>query len=300
MPIVSPLELRQLRYFVAVADAAQLTDAARRLNIAQPTLSQALSQLEAQLGVELLERHSRGVRLTDAGRVFLEKARTAVAAADDAAETVGAFVRTRSLTLAVGFEGQPLGRWAPLFHRLCSEHPAAHVSWQRLGFPREGQAPLDGVDVALLTAPTPHPGLATLVLQRDPVVVMMGAGHPLAERQELKVADVLDETFLAADPSVDRRWNSVWSLDRERGGPAVVTDENIATAEEGADLVAAGRAIATATASLGAAYPHPGIVTIPLADADPVPICLVWQEQHPNPLVDALVAIAQETVAASA
>src|SRR4051812_7666276 len=77
-------DLRQLRYFVAVAQAGQLTEAARRLDVAQPTLSQAIARLESQLGVQLLERENRGVTLTPTGRAFLGKAQVVVSAADDA------------------------------------------------------------------------------------------------------------------------------------------------------------------------------------------------------------------------
>ena len=76
----------QLRYFVTVAEDGQMTRAARRLHIAQPALSQAISQLEAELGIELLVRHPRGVTLTPAGEAFLPKARAVVASEQDAAQ----------------------------------------------------------------------------------------------------------------------------------------------------------------------------------------------------------------------
>src|SRR4051794_28563144 len=126
---VPPLELRQLEYFVTVADAGQLTDAARRLGIAQPTLSQALTHLESQVGIQLLERHARGVHVTDAGRRFLEKARVAVAAGREAAEAAHALGRAGAGTLSVGFHWLPLSEWAPMFQRLCERHPGTRLNW---------------------------------------------------------------------------------------------------------------------------------------------------------------------------
>ena len=89
-------ELRHLRYFVAVAEAGQITEAAARLGIAQPTLSQSLAQLEHRLGMQLLERRPHGVDLTDAGRVLLDRARATVKAADETLEAASALSRSRS------------------------------------------------------------------------------------------------------------------------------------------------------------------------------------------------------------
>jgi DNA-binding transcriptional LysR family regulator len=286
-------ELRHLRYFVAVAEAGQITQAASRLGIAQPTLSQSLAQLEDRLGMQLLERRPHGVHLTDAGRVLLEHARATVKAADETLETASALGRSHSQRLAVGFHTVPLARWAQMFQRLLAEYPGARLEWRPLGFPRAGR-PLEGVDVALLVEPTPHPDLSVLVLEREPRVVVMAAGHPLAGRRELTVEEVLDETFPGPDPSLDPRWQAFWTLDEERGGPARVTGDRVCTTEGGVEAVAAGRAIGTATASHAAAMTHPGVVTVPLVDARPATLALVWRTANSNPLVAALVAIATD------
>src|SRR6195256_3101087 len=93
----------KLRNFVGVAEEGQMTRAARKLHLAQPALSQAISQLESELGLLLLERHARGVTLTAAGEAFLPKARAVVAAADDASRTADALVRAASARMNVGF-----------------------------------------------------------------------------------------------------------------------------------------------------------------------------------------------------
>jgi DNA-binding transcriptional LysR family regulator len=282
-----------MRYFLAVAEAGQLTRAARILNIAQPTLSQALAQLEDQLGVRLLERHARGVNLTDAGQAFLDKARSAVIAADEAAATARALTRSRSESLMIGFHFMPLTEWAPIFQQLAAERPGARLDWRPLGFPLADRSPIEDADVGLILEPPQRPGLSKLVLERDRLVGLMPATHPLAGREELTVADLLDETWPGCHPSMDRQWMGFWTFDERRGGPPKFTDDQIMTAEEGGEVVASGRAIVTSPARLAAAFPHPGIVAVPLVDAPQVELALVWRAEHQNPLVDALVDLAR-------
>src|SRR5262249_39792874 len=113
-----PFKLRHLRYFVAVADQGQLTLAAKKLHLAQPALSQAISSLEGELGVHLFKRHARGVTLTSAGEVFLPKARAAIEASDDAALAARSLARSGRGLLTFGFLGIPPGEKAPeLFAR---------------------------------------------------------------------------------------------------------------------------------------------------------------------------------------
>ena len=109
-----------LLYFVTVADEGQITRAARKLNLAQPALSQAIAQLEADLGFKLLERHARGVTLTRAGEAFLVNARAAVSAWSDAAATAQSIARVRHGTIEFGFVGVPPGLDSPELLELFS------------------------------------------------------------------------------------------------------------------------------------------------------------------------------------
>jgi DNA-binding transcriptional LysR family regulator len=176
------VELRHLRYFVAVAEERSFTGAAERLWIAQPGLSTQIKRLEAELGLQLFERHPRGVALTPAGEVFLERARVALAAA----ETAGATGRDMQAgvigSLRLGIASGP--RWSPaaeLLHRCSREWPAVELTvvesyggtlWRELRDHR-----LDA-----LLAPTGHasPDLRTLALGAEPWVALVGSGHRLA------------------------------------------------------------------------------------------------------------------------
>src|SRR3989442_15598973 len=120
----------QLRYFVTVADEGQMTRAARKLHVAQPALSHAIAQLEAELGIELLARHARGVSLTAAGEAFLVKARVALAASTDAEMTAKSLARAAQATLGFGFVGSPPAVHSrELFAAFAEVRPEAQVSF---------------------------------------------------------------------------------------------------------------------------------------------------------------------------
>jgi DNA-binding transcriptional LysR family regulator len=176
------MELRHLRYFVAIAEERSFTRAAERLWIAQPGLSTQIRRLEDELGVRLFERHTRGVDLTRAGTLFLERARAALAAAEEASAT-GRDLQTGvigSLRLGVT-TGPRLSLASDLLQRFSRERPAVELSvveayggtlWRDL---RDGR--LDA-----LVAPTGHASadLKTLELGSEAWVVLIGSGHPLA------------------------------------------------------------------------------------------------------------------------
>jgi DNA-binding transcriptional LysR family regulator len=176
------MELRHLRYFIAIAEERSFTGAAERLWIAQPGLSTQMRRLEAELGVQLFDRHPRGIELTQAGELFLERARVVVSAADVALATgrdlEAGVIGSLRLGLTAG------ARWSlvsELLLRFGQERPGVELSvveayggtlWRDL---RAGR--LDA-----LVAPTGHGSadLRSLALGYEDWVVLVGAGHPLA------------------------------------------------------------------------------------------------------------------------
>jgi DNA-binding transcriptional LysR family regulator len=176
------VELRHLRYFIAIAEERSFTGAAERLWVAQPGLSTQMRRLEAELGVQLFERHPRGVDLTQAGELFLERARVAVSAADVALAT-GRDLETGVIgSLRLGLAaGAPWPLASELLLRFGRERPGVELTvveayggtlWRDL---RAGR--LDA-----LVAPTGHGSadLRTLDLGSEDWVVLVGTGHPLA------------------------------------------------------------------------------------------------------------------------
>ena len=293
-----------LLYFVTVAEERQVTRAAHKLHLAQPALSHAIAQLEAEVGVQLFERHPRGVTLTPAGEAFLAKARAALAAEAEAARTAESLARANRGTIAVGFIGPPPALiHGELFAAYAEEHPELEVSFQDLPFPRGTTAVwLAGVDVAICHAPRAEEGVSIHAIRIEPRALVANNGHPLARRTELGVADVLDETFVSYHPEVQPEWAGFHSLDDHRGSPpAHATDDQALTSLHMLAIMSAGNAVTTVplTDAAVAKQVVPGATVVPLGDADPARVSLVWRTDTPNPHIATLVATAERLMASS-
>jgi DNA-binding transcriptional LysR family regulator len=289
---------RHLSYFVTVAEEGQITRAARKLQLAQPALSQAIAQLELDLGFKLLDRHARGVTLTPAGEVFLVKARAVVAAWADAAATARSMARVRRGTIEFGFVGVPPGVDSPeLLENFALCHPEIDLCYRELAFPTAATSSwLGDVDVVVCHRPPADPGVWCYVVRCEPRMVLAPYRHPLAQSQQLAVADVLDETFIGFHPSVESAWAGFWSLDDHRGEPPRrLTADGAANPHEVLAALAVRRAITTVPASVAALIPSvlAGVVAIPLRDADPATIALVGHEDRANLLVESLLMFAR-------
>ncbi|HZT95856.1 MAG TPA: LysR substrate-binding domain-containing protein [Chloroflexota bacterium] len=197
------MELRQLRYFIAVAEELQFTRAAARLHIAQPPLSQQIRLLERELGTPLLHRTTRRVELTPAGKAFLEEARRTVAQAEIARQTARAVARTVSANFVLGFVDSSLYAYLPQllrqYRRLC---PTVQVSLREMASEEQIRALQRGEIHAGLVRRTPAgPLLKFEEIGRERLMVALPADHPLASRPAVAVADLKMEPFVFPDRS---------------------------------------------------------------------------------------------------
>jgi DNA-binding transcriptional LysR family regulator len=293
----------QLRYFVTVAEEGQITRAARKLHLAQPALSQAIAQLEAELDVELLVRHPRGVTLTSAGEAFLVKARAVLAAEAETARVALSLRRAANASLAVGFIGPPPTIGTPeVFAAFAQRNPDAQVTYEDLSFPNGDTAAwIADVDVAVCHAPRREPGVSVRPLRVEPRAVVLHADHQLARRGELAVADVLDETFISYHPQVQAEWAGFHTLDDHRGAPpSRLSDDHARTSLQMLGIMSSGHAITAlpyADAKL-ALQVLPSLVAVPLRDAAPAVVSLVWRNDSANSLLAALLDVASAPVRA--
>jgi LysR family transcriptional regulator, hca operon transcriptional activator len=192
------MELRHLRYFIAVAEEGSfLTAAERRLHTAQPSLSRKIRDLESEVGVKLLERRARGVVLTAAGKVFLDHARLALSQVDVAVEGARRAEQPEKPVFAIGFIA---GQAAVLPHALRiirEEAPSVEIILSSLSSPELAVALMRGkMDVAILRRETETVGLSFRVLTKEPLIAIMRADHRLASRKKIRPQDLVSESFI--------------------------------------------------------------------------------------------------------
>jgi DNA-binding transcriptional LysR family regulator len=195
------MELRHLRYFVAVAEAENVTRAAAKLRIAQPAVSRQIRDLEEELGLALLERNAKSVRLTEAGRVFLEEARAVLARAQDAVRAVRAVAGGTRGELHVGYAPSLTVQILPrALRRFQADLPGVRISLHDLST-EEMLAGLreNRLEVALMVAPSGKElrGLKFHELARYPFCVAVAPKHALARRRSVALDKVAAEPLIA-------------------------------------------------------------------------------------------------------
>ncbi|MFK8907417.1 LysR family transcriptional regulator [Streptomyces sp. YS-3] len=277
------MELRTLRYFVAVAEERHFGRAAARLHMSQPPLSRAIKQLEAQVGALLFTRSPTGVTLTSVGTVLLDEARALLEHADRVRVRVSAAAGVTTINVGILGDGTDPGaaRLAAAYRR---RHPGIdiHIRDTDLTDPTCGlRAGL--VDVALTRAPFDETALTLRELRRDPVGVVLRADDPLARRGELSLAELRDRRWFQFPRDTDRAWQSYWNGGRPRQGPvvravheclqAVLWNGTVGLAPLGHDLPAE-------------------LTVVPLTDMAPSRVVAVWNEGDTNPLIRSFIEIA--------
>ena len=197
------MELRHLRYFVAVAEELHFRRAAERLHMSQPPLSQQIRQLEEEVGAMLLLRNQRKVELTAAGVAFLVRAREILDAVEDAARQARRVQRGEVGRLAVGFVGSAMYSFVPeLLRAFRDEKPDIGLRLHELGTTEQLRQLEDGrLDVGFVRLRGPRPGLAHETVMDEPVVVALPDVHPLAQRPLLRLSDLEGESLVLLAPA---------------------------------------------------------------------------------------------------
>ena len=291
------VELRHLRYFVAVAEEASFTAAARRAHVAQQVVSAQVRQLEASLGVDLLERSARGVTLTPAGAVFLEGARETLRTLERAAESsrnVGNAVTGRlSVGLSSAAAGDEPTRRLAEFER-ASPQVEVRLRTYELTAPSAGL--LDhSTDVAFVRRPVANDAVSTRVIAVEPRVFVMSADHPLAGRDKLDLSDVIGLPWIAADYSDDgcdpAVWRDSWLVNPRPSGELAVVGAVARTVDEWREYAAAGRGISLCPASAETHYARPDLAFVPSTGTPTTELCVAWRADDTRPVVAQFVEV---------
>ncbi|TNM37503.1 LysR family transcriptional regulator [Nocardioides albidus] len=288
------MDLKQLRYFDAVAETCHFGQAAERLHLAQPALSQAVRRLEAELGVLLLARTTRQVQLTAAGEFFHRETRRILGDLDASVSGVRSIGEGRRGLLRVGFTGtSAFTQLAPLSQIVRSALPGVVLEVQAdLLTPAQVERLADGrLDLGVLRGPVAEAGIETRTLLEEPLVLALPAGHRLVPEADLEIADVAGEEFVAY---ADRRSavnEAVTSSCRRAGFAPTVPHRAPGTAGLLA-LVAAGLGVALVPESVRSMQLH-GVVFRDVRQAATIDLSLAWRVDDPSPVVaNALEALA--------
>ncbi|MFH9247535.1 LysR family transcriptional regulator [Streptomyces lydicus] len=277
------MELRTLRYFVAVAEELHFGRAAARLHMSQPPLSRAIKQLETEVGAALFDRSSAGVTLTPVGVVLLDEARSLLDQADRVRVRVAAAAGSATLTVGILGDSTDPGasRMARAYHQ---RHPRVEVRIREadLTDPTCGLH-AGAVDVALTRGPFDETGLTIRVLRADPVGALLRADDPLARHSSLKLADLADRRWFLFPEGTDPAWQSYWNGGEPREGPVVraVQECRQAVLWNG-----------TVGMTLLNHEPAAGLTVVPLIDMPPSRVVAAWNEGDTNPLIRSFVQTA--------
>jgi DNA-binding transcriptional LysR family regulator len=266
------VELRQLRYLVAVADQGGIRKASRRLHLSQPSLSQALRQLEAELGVALIRRSARGTQLTEPGAELLEYARDILDQVAAARMAMRRRADERSCTLRVGLLAGIIAAGeltAPILERFHHERPDVEVRLFDIGFFDQAEPLRTGaVDVAFVRPPLIDRQIELTPLALDPRLLLVGATHELAGVDRVTVDDILEERMVPV--VAPEYFSAFWHADDYRGAPN--TDSTMAPARTVADLqfaVATGRTVMVAASVTARVLPNDLLRPVEVCDLSP-------------------------------
>ncbi|HPS02794.1 MAG TPA: LysR family transcriptional regulator [Candidatus Sumerlaeota bacterium] len=291
------MELRHLHYFVTVAEELHFGRAAERLGIAQPPLSQQIKALEDEIGVLLFARTKRHVALTAAGKAFLNEARKTLAQAQFARHAAQRAARGESGQLVVGFVSSAAYDKIPaVFHRMRACYPDVSLVLRDLTSEEQVEAlKTYQLDVGLIRPSiATAASLASLVIWREPLVVVLPQSHRLARRKRLSLKTLADEAFIQISRHLAPGFYDQFIQICTRAGFSPKVVQEARTTQTIGSLVAGGLGVAIVPASLQS-FQRAGVVYRPLEA--PVPttdIAVVWRPDDPSPALRSFLEVIRQ------
>ncbi|GAA1609807.1 LysR substrate-binding domain-containing protein [Kribbella sancticallisti] len=284
------VDLRKIRYFVALAEELHFGRAAERLHIAQPVLSRQIRALEDELKVQLLVRTKRATELTAAGRQLLDDARPLLASAEAARRRVVQASRgTRTFT--IGF--MPGITVTAAVRAFTARHPELTIELLRTSWHDQVEVLRDGrADVSIVRLPIDQQGLTIRPLFDEPRVAMLPADHRLAGKPSIRIGDLADEHLLQ-DPDAVPEWRDIAVELREGTAGRVPTFQSV---EEKLEHVAARNGISVLPLSTASFYTRPDVVPVPIEDIGPNHVCLAWSSTRRSKVIHDFADLALDVV----
>ena len=293
----SAIELRHLRYFIAVAEMGSLTEAAeRRLYTSQPSLSRQIRDLESHVGVQLLSRSVRGVELTPAGKVFLDHARLVLMQLDAAVETARRAAQPERKTFAIGFQtGHEMNWLSPVMQMLHDELKEIQVAVSSDYSPDLAEALARGrLDLAFLRV-EPGYDLEYHVVDREPLIVLMPSDHRLTARSCVGPEALVDEIFIGGSNKASVL-HAVTEDYFHRSGLDIKFDHGVDNLAMAISLVASTRGVALMPEYANNLLP-PSVVSRPLeGEAPTIDVAVGYSKSNSSPVLERFVARLDELV----
>src|ERR1700730_16047975 len=291
------MELRHLRYFIAVAEIGSLSEAAKhRLYTSQPSLSRQIRDLEDEVGVELLSRSVHGVELTPAGEAFLDHARVALMHVDAAVETARRAAHPPSKTFAIGFQTGHEMNWLPqAMHVLHDELKNIHVTVSSDYSPDLAEEIKRGrLDLAVLRVERDY-DLEYHVVDHEPLIVLMPSDHRLTARDAIRPQDFIGETFIGGANKA-AVLQAVTEEFLRRSGLDIKVDHGVDNMAMAMSLVASTRGLALMPAYATNLLPE-SVVTRPLRDEAPtIDIAVGYSKTNTSPILKLFLSRLDELV----
>ncbi len=277
--------LRELRFFLAAAEAGSFTEAAAQLYVSQAAVSRTIAGLEKTVGDRLLRRVPRGCELTSTGQQVLPHARRVLAEAERFTE----FLTSRHDVLRLGYAWAALGRHTARLHRdWAQRHDALELELVRHNSPTAGLA--EGrCDVAIVRRPVDEKRFDSLVVGLERRLVAFASDDPQwSRRRQLSMAEIADRTVII-DPRVGTTSGRLWhGADHP---PRFIESTDV---DGWLDAIAAGRGVGTTAEATAHHHPRPGVTYRPIKDGPRIPVRLAWwRDHHPNGLGDLVDAVTQ-------
>jgi DNA-binding transcriptional LysR family regulator len=288
------IDLRLLRYFVAVAEELHFGHAARRLHLSQPALSTQVHKLERLVGARLLERTSRRVQLTPAGAVLLDEARRILISTDRALQATRDAATGARGRFVVGFVANAAAELTPaILETFAALHPGVQVELRQFGFADPSCGLADGsVDAAFVRPPLARWNwLESETLFTEPRVLVVADRFPVAARTEVVTEMLADEPFVAR--RAPGYWRDFWLAVEQRGGTPVRVGAEAATVDECFEAILGGRGMAFTQASSRRYYARPGLAFIPVTDIPPASVAVAWRRDACGPIVSDFISISR-------
>lgn len=273
------MDIRKLRYFIAVAEELHFHRAAERLNMTQPPLSQQIQNLEEELGVKLLERTKKMVRLTPAGAVFLDQARLILAQLERSIHLTQKVDQGIVGHITIAFVDSASGSMmVDMLRRFRVAYPQIEITLREMTSSEQPQALQDGqIHIGFLRYQEHKPNVSFRIFQEETLMVVVPDDHPLAEQIQVSITDLAEEDFILFPSHLGSPFHRlVREFCREHGVEPRITQEAIQMYTI-VNLVAAGMGVSIVPSSVEV-FQRRGVVFLPLIEKPPsVPLYMAWR-----------------------